>query len=308
MYRNQIIRLLSSHRQPHRPELPQSLSVHTIATLIHQSLSPQQATNRLSEQLQTDLRQLQAEGEVFSGIGNRFCITPPVLLVESEDNLTGLRFRGDRTYLSLAHQVMETGQPHSSLILHPKIQGLHRIKTCLKSRGIALLTAANSIDHLPEPQIPHQFVLQGFEWQDSPFQTHLWQQGAVKKYVPQSQKRQTERWVEISRVQESDTELLRLSTGEFLWFKAGQCYELPPDMAVLTMFRLDRESNSPLQVAWDEAPGRLDLRGVTLPSSYAQMLWRLSQPENGENRIRLYEPSKRPFVHAALNRLGCILV
>lgn len=301
MHTERIIKLLSNHRQPHRPQLPQPLSLRAIASLVDHSLSPQWTTNQLSEQLQADLHELQAEGEVLAGTGNRFCMALPTVLAETEDQLTGLRFRGDRAYLGLAHQTLETGQPHS-LILHPKIQRSEWIKQHLKPYGIAFLTAEANINHLPTPRLPQLCTLQGFERSYDSFQMHLQtDQRPVQQYVPQ-------KWIGFTQAMLSNRALLRLPTGEFLWFEAGQFYELPPDTAVLAMFELDRMANFSLRIAWDETPGRLDLRRISLPSSYAQMLWWLSQPQEGENRIRLFASHKHPLVHAVFNRLGCILV
>lgn len=305
MYTERIIKLLSNHRQPRRTELPQSLTLHTIATLIRHTHSPQQ-TEDLSTQLETDLRELQAQGEVLAGTGNRFCMAPPAVLAENKTNLTGLLFRGDRAYLKLAHESLETGQLSIKLTLHPKINGFHRIKERLQNCGIRLLTAANGVDHLPIPEFPRCFALKGFEW-DNPFQTAS-STGKICQYIPQPRQCQTDRWLVTTHTMLSEKSLIKLPTGEFLWFEANQFYEITPDAALLAMFRLD-QLEFPLQVAWDETPGRLNLQGISLPSHYAQLLWRLSQPDPTQPRSRIFfNISNRPIAREALTRLGCTLV
>ena len=93
-----------------------------------------------------------------------------------------------------------------------------------------------------------------------------------------------------------------------LWFAADQFYELSPDAASLAMFWIDQQAGLPLRVTWDERPGRLNLQGTVLPSSYAQWLWRLSKPDPDQLRTRLFEPSQRAIVRQALTQLGCSLV
>ena len=302
MYTDHIIKLLSNHRQMHRTELPQPLTLHTIATLIQQSLPPQ--PEDISTQLNVDLCELQAQGDVLAGMGNRFCMAPPIVLAESEMNLTGVLFRGDRAYLRLAHQALETGQPTVKLTLHPKVHGFHRIKERLQKLGIRLLTVATSVDHLPLPELPHSFMLQGCE-SPNPFQTATWTD-TICQYVPKVGMQQFERWVPITRASLSDRALLKLPTDEWLWFEVNQFYELTPDTALLAMFQLDRCAK--IAIPWDDVPGRLNLQGINLPSRYAQLLWRLSQSDADSPRTRLFAIANRPIAREALLRLGCTLI
>lgn len=304
MYTDRIIKLLSNHRQSHRVELPQPLTLRAIATLIEQSLPPQHED--VSTQLDADLRELQAQGEVLAGMGNRFCVAPPVVLAEDETNLTGILFRGDRAYLRLAHQALETGQPSVRPIIHPRINGFHRIKERLRDVGIRLLTAASSVDHLPLPEFPQPVMLQGCE-SPHPFQATTWT-APVRQYAPRSGMQQFERWIPVTQASLSDLTLLKLPTGEWLWFEADQFYELTRDTALLVMFQLDHDAKIPIFLPWDDAPGRLNLQGISLPSSYAQLLWRLSQPDADIPRTRLFATANRPIAREALLRLGFILV
>ncbi|MDG2992007.1 hypothetical protein L3556_13860 [Candidatus Synechococcus calcipolaris G9] len=299
-----IIRLLSNHRQAYRTELPQPLSLRAIATLIQQSLPPQYED--VSKQLEADLRELQAQGEVLAGMGNRFCMAPPVVLAEDEMNLTGVLFRGDRAYLRLAHQALETGQPSTRPILRPRINGFHRINERLRKVGIRLLTVASSVDHLPLPELPQPSRLQGCE-SLNPFEAATWTD-PCRQYIPSLGTQQFEHWVPIMQAALRDCTLLKLPTGECIWFEAEQFYELTPDTALLAMFQLAQDARAPISIPWDEVPGRLNLQGISLPSSYAQLLWRLSQPDVDMPRTRLFAPANRPIAREALLRLGCTLV
>jgi hypothetical protein len=304
MYTDRIIKLLSNHRQPHRAESPQPLTLHAIATLIQQSLPPQQAD--ISAELEADLRELQAQGEILAGTGNRFCMAPPVVLAEDATHLTGLLFRGDRAYLRLAHQSLETGQLVTRINLNPRIAGFHRIKEQLQTVGIRLLTAANSVEHLPSPELPKLFTLKGCE-SPNPFETTVWI-NTLHQYVPRLGTEQSERWVPVMQADFSDRALIKLPTGEFFWFEANQFYELTPDVALLSMFYLDQARQCPMQIPWDETPGRLNLQGINLPGSYAQLLWQLSQSDPDRPRTRRFAPANRPIAREALLQLGCTLV
>ena len=72
------------------------------------------------------------------------------------------------------------------------------------------------------------------------------------------------------------------------------------------MFQLDQGAKIP--IPWDDVPGRLNLQGISLPSRYAQLLWRLSQPNADSPRTRLFAIANRPIAREAMLRLGCTLV
>jgi hypothetical protein len=303
---DKIVKILSNHRQLQDFERPQSLILRSIISLVEHSLPPNHAVT--SEQIQDCLQELQAQGEVLAGVGNRFCMAPPMVMAEDKTNLTGLLFRGDRAYLKLAHQAMGTGQPITKTHLHPRVHGFDHIKERLKSHGIRLLTVTDSVEHLPVPEKPKLYLLSGAEWHEDPFQC-LQGSGFIQVYIPKSQwQTQRDRWQCITQADLTDSSLLKLSTGEYLWLEADQFYELTPDAASLTLFWLDQQADFPIPVPWDKAPGRLNLQGISLPSSYAQWLWRLSKPDPDQARTRLFEPSQRPIACQALTRLGCILV
>lgn len=301
-----IICLLSNHRQPHYLEYPQALTLRSISSLVEHGLSPNDAAT--FDQIQACLQELQAQGEVLAGVGNRFCMAPPMVLAQDKTNLTGVLFKGDRAYLKLAHQAMETGQPITKTHLHPRVHGFDHIKERLKSHGIRLLTVTDSVEHLPVPEKPKLYLLSGAEWHENPFQC-LQGSGFIQIYIPKSQwQTQRDLWQCITQADLTDSSLLKLSTGEYLWFEADRFYELTRDAARLTLFWLDQQAGFPILVPWDEAPGRLNLQGISLPSSYDQWLWRLSEPDFDQPRTRLFEPSQRPIACQALTRLGCTLV
>lgn len=306
MDKERIIKILTNHRQLHCPEHSKALTVRSIVSLIEHSFPPNHIVN--SDQIRECLQELQAQGEVLAGIGNQFCMAPPAILVEDETNFVGVLFKGDRAYLKLAHQALETGQPIVRAQLHPKIYGFHRIKERLTNHGIRLLTVTDSVKHLPLPEKPGLHLLSGAEWHEDPFQCWL-TSGLIQAYLPKSQwQTQSDRWQHITQTDLTGDSLLKLSTGEYLWFAADQFYELSPDAASLVMFWLDQQAGLPLRVTWDEIPGRLNLQGNVLPSSYVQWLWRLSKPDPNQPRTRLFEPAQRAIVRQALTQLGCSLV
>ncbi|KYC41677.1 hypothetical protein WA1_16690 [Scytonema hofmannii PCC 7110] len=317
MWFDKIILLLSNHRQPNNPTIPMTLTKQQIVSLLRSSGSPNsmqersplaQAVPGLSQtEIQQALTELQARGEVYAGIRNRYCMTPPTVLTQSKDNPTGLRFRGDRAYLPLAHQALKTEQSRDDSSLHPKIHGFDRINTCLNQVGIRLITVADSIEYLPPPCQPSKAILRS-PWLENPFQVKNWSDRTIQQYVPRRDTSQKKRWTPLSYHQLQDKALLQLPTGEYLWFQDQTFYELEPDTAILAMFDKDRETDNPLKIPWDIQPGRLNLQGTILPSLYAQLLWRLSEPDSERYRHRLFENQNHPFVEIVFQRLGCILV
>lgn len=305
---DKITLLLSNHRYPSNPAIPIILTKHQIVLLLRASFEPNESQEQLQTEIQEALSELQAQGEVFAGIGNRYCITPPTVLALERDNLTGLRFRGDRAYLALAHQVLKTEQRNDDLCIRPKIHGFNQIKNRLSQVGIRLLTVADSIDHLPYPQKPSKAVLRS-PWMENPLTMSNWSNnGIIQQYVPCSNTLQKHRWIPLSYKQLQEQTLLQLPTGEYLWFQDQTFYELEPDTAMLAMFHQDKETGSPLKIQWDKPLFRLNLQGTSLPSTYAQWLWRLSKPDSEQYRTRLFQSLNYPLVESIFQRLGCLLV
>lgn len=303
MHTDLLVKILSNHRQMSHPGRSQTLTLRAITTLLNHQQSPERE-EVTPTQVQLSLQELQAQGEVLAGSGNRFCMAPPQVLTKNEKHLTGVRFVGDRAYLRLAHQALEAKPPFTKTLLHPKVHSFCQIKERLLKPGISCHTVDASTAHMSEPTLPKTYMLQGAEWTESPFQ--ITQQ--IDKYVPSLNRTQGDRWYSISPTELTEASLLRLPTSEYLWRIEQQFYALTPDLALFTMFWLDQAKNLPLQIPWDEEPGRLNLQGVSLPSRYAQKLWWLSKPDPDQSRTRLFPPTQRPFAREVLARLGCQLV
>ena len=302
MYFKQIISLLSNHRNSDRPEIPTTLSKTQIISLIGASLPPNTYQNNITAEIAENLRELEAQGEINAGSRNRYCIAPPTVLAQAENNLTGLLFKGDRAYLSLAHQVLNSEQKPTEISIRSSINNFEVIKNKLSQVGIALLTVEQSIESLPIPELPSKTILRS-PYLNNPFEN------PVLQYVPTNNfDTQPQRWQEIIKSRLTNKSLLQLATKEYLWFEDSKFYELEQDKAVLTMFAIDKEKEHPLQIPWDKPEGQLHLKGISLPSAYARWLWSLSQSVADSYRTRYIKPEYQPLVESAFEHLGCLLV
>ena len=302
MYLNQIISLLSNHRNSDRPEIPVTISKTQIISLVSSSLSPNKLQDQLSTEISEALKELEAQGEINVGSGNRYCIAPPTVLAEVKDNLTGLLFKGDRAYLPLAHKVLNTEQQPTETLIRPNLNNFEVIKNKLFQVGISLLTVDQSIEFLPLPELPNKVILRS-PWSGNPFEN------SVLQYIPQDNfHTQSQHKQKIIKSQLSSKSLLQLATGEYLWFEDGKFYELEQDRVILTMFALDQQKEYPLLIPWDESEGKLHLKGVSLPCAYARWLWSLSESDEINYRTRYIKPDNQPLVESAFKRLGCSLV
>ena len=302
MYFNEIISLLSNHRNSDRPEFPITLSKTRIISLVGASLSPNRSQDNISTSITEALKELEAQGEINAGSRNRYCMAPPTVLAPTKDNLTKLIFRGDRAYLSLVHQVLNTEQEPTKTIIRNSINNFDVIKNELAQVGITLLTIEQSIESLPLPELPNKIILR------SPYSLNPFD-NSILQYFPQDNfHTQSERWREIIKSSLTNKSLLQLVTKEYLWFEDNKFYELEQDRAILTMFALDKKTQYPLLIHWDEPEGRLNLQGVSLPSAYARYLWWLSKPVENSYRTRYVKPQNQPIIKSAVHRLGCCLV
>jgi hypothetical protein len=307
MLTKKITQILSNHRNPKNPELPKVLSKHEIVSIISSSLSPNESQKNLTDKIQDTLNELQAEGEVIAGKRNHYCMAPPMVLAHNKEDLRSLLFRGDRAYLTLAHQVLESQKkPQNPLLLRPKSNQFHRIKDRLSQADIRLLTISDSIENLPIPRKPLKSELRS-TWTEDPFSIKNWQNGSdIQRYVPCNEV-QKERWRNSSRESIKNEDILRLPTGEYLWFEDQNFYELEPDLAIFAMFYQDKQIGCPLKIIWDEPPGKLNLQGVYLPSTYARWLWHISEPGE-EYRTRYFQSKNWSLVKESFERLGAKLV
>ena len=292
-----VIILLSNHRSPIDPARPLSLAKRQILSILVSSLSPEYPQNKLPQELETTLRELEAKGEIYAGMGNRFCIAQPTVLYEEK------LFCGDRAYLPLAHQLLGNAATDSTSLNFGEVT-FDVLKDTLASRGISLIEIEQSLQHLPEPCCPSTYMLRGYEIED-PFLNPDYD--GILHYAPRIAE-QSDRWREPSRANLRNPDLLKLPTGEYLWHEQGVFYQIDKDTAVLAMFQLDREVGQPINVDWDCDRGILDLQNLTLPSSYAQQLWRISSPEQQGNRVRYFQPNYRKQVVQIFQRLGCRLL
>ena len=311
MQSEDIIQLLSHHRLPGRPHLPQALTRYQLLGLLRATVPPSAPAHVLSpSQLDQALHSLEAQGEVLLGVGKRVCMAQPTVYADSEDAVMGLQFLGDRAYLRLAHQALQTGQPVTQTLLRPKNKRFEWVQTQLGASNIQCHTPDQLVTQLPTPQLPAVWQLTEQNRSDNPFFSY---QGCenILGYRPKPGK-QRDHWQPIIGLDHLSSiaalNLLKTPEGEFLWLQDGKFFEVTPDVAYLAMFELDRQTNQPLQIALDAQPGCLDLRDTFLPKAYAQLTWRLSNPSSDHNRIRSVSPHNQPRVKAALERLGCVLV
>lgn len=306
MWTSEIVQLLSNHRRVERAVMPQALSMTQILNLLRANLDPNLPSENLATQVQADLRMLQAEGEILYASGNRYCMSPPTLLAPGRDNLVGLRFRGDRAFLSLAHEILKTNQSYQDLQLRPKIQKFDQLRSRLYKVGINIVTTDDLVHHLPPVQKPQRFALQGHERIVSDTDRQSWvEQGEVKQYVPNWQE-QSQRWQPVTNTNFESEALLRLSKDDYVWFEHDTFYDIDTNTAINAMFYLDREHRHPLQIVWlGDNMNQLDLQGIQLPTAHARLIWHLSKANTEKNRIRYVTPANRPFVEAVLRNLGC---
>jgi hypothetical protein len=289
-----IVTILSNHRSPIDQSKPLTLTKKQILSLLESSLSPDYPQDRLIKELESSLRELAAKGEIYTGVGNRFCIAYPTLLYEEA------LFIGDRAYLLLAHQALGNPVTETNKLVFPDLS-FEVIQQKFSERGISLTTIEQSLQYLPEPSLPLTQMLSGYEV-ENPFINPDY--AGILHYVPQWGE-QSDRWREPSRSTIRNPDLLRLPTGEYLWYKQEVFYQIEKDAAILAMFKLDQKDGQTIRVVWDSDRGHLDLKNVNLPSSYAQCLWRLSSPTDNDNRVRYVEPNRRNYIEEILRRLGC---
>jgi len=230
-------------------------------------------------------------------------VAPPTLLAASRESLVGLRFRGDRAYLPLAHEILKTNQSPTEERLHPGVANFDRAKTRLQEYRISLLTFADLMSELPKPQKPQRSLLQ--EHQSALTFSELWQTSDVQQYIP-AYAEQHDRWKTLTSETLNNESLLRLPDQKYLWLEANQFYHLDRDTAIYTMFYLDRQEQQPIRLVLEDT-GRLNLQNIWLPDAYYQWCQQFWEPWEGERRVYKVLPANQPFVRAVFQRLGCDL-
>ncbi|WP_310425122.1 hypothetical protein [Chamaesiphon sp. VAR_48_metabat_135_sub] len=312
MLSNLIITLLSNHRDPINQNRPNTLNRAQIIRLLRESISPNRELFVLQEEICQTLQELEVQGEILASKGNYYCIAPPTLLANSREDVTGVKFRGDRAYLSLAHECLNSrNQNRDEVKIHPRIRTFDRIQAKLDPIGIRLLTAEDLIQRLPSPQKPPKYVLR------CPTTLPDSSDGELFGYEPLPHTPQENRWqpVIVSQVSTlADRSLLKLTKNRhyqndrYFWYEGDEVYDLDRDVAVLAMFDKDRETNSPLRVSWHTSEGKLDLRDIYLPLGYMSYLWQLSGEAEQNSRIRSVPAASRSLIEPAFQKLGCLLV
>lgn len=312
MLSNSIINLLSNHRDPNNHNRPSTLNKTQIIRLLRASISPDRQLLSLQEEICQALQELEAQGEILASKGNYYCIAPPTLLANSQEDVIGVKFRGDRAYLSLAHERLNSkNQNRDEVKIRPGIRTFDRIQAKLDPIGIRLLTAEELIYCLPSPQKPPKYVLR------CPTTLPDSSNGELFSYEPVPNTLQENRWqpVIVSQVLTlADRSLLKFTkdrhyqNDRYFWYEGGEAYNLDRDVAVLAMFDKDRETNSPLRVSWHTSEGKLDLRDIYLPLAYMSYLWQLSGEAEQNSRIRSVPAASRSLIEPAFQKLGCLLV
>ncbi len=309
MLSNSIINLFSNHRDPKKQDRPNTLNKTQIIKLLRESVSPDRELSNLQEEICQALQELEAQGEILASKGNYYCIAPPTLLANSREDVAGVRFRGDRAYLSVAHERLNSrNQNRDEVKIHPRIRTFDRIQAKLDPIGIRLLTAEDLIQCLPSPQKPPEYVLRcPTTFPDS-------SDGELFGYEPVPNTLQEDRWqpVIVSQVSTlADPSILKLSkdryhrNDRYFYWKGNKVYELDRDVAVLAMFDKDRKTNFPLRVIWHTSEGKLDLGDIYLPLAYMRYLWQLSV-ETEQYRVRFVPAMSRSLIEPVFQRLGCL--
>jgi len=307
MNKERILTILTNHRQPNNRELPRVLTLGAIASLIEHSLPPNENINR--KEIEDYLNQLQIQGEVLKTKGKKYCVAPPTLLVEDQNNCDILYFRGDRAYLNLVHKVLETRQIIPTIEINSRGKSFTEIKEKLNSYGIRLLTYQDTLYELPIPQKPQLHTLDKL---DNTLQ------GEIKIYNPSRQthlyKPQEERWkiTVIDRLMNNSlVKSINAKNDEYYWYENNQFYQLTgKKQASLIMFYLDKKAKCPLQIFLDETKEgfQLDLQKVFIPHPYYKLVYGLSKPADKNHRIRIFDNIYRSLIEQVFKRLGCYFV
>lgn len=309
-----IIQLLSSFRNTANQAYPQPLTRQLLLKLINDSLSPEESKS--FDELKEILETLVIQGEVLKGTRGRYCIAPPMIIVENPNNFADLKFIGDRYYLRLAYQKLKVDKFDRVLEYPYKFSAgnlsFQDIKKSLNDCGIHLVTLEDLIEWLPEPNRPQLFELPNV---DNPF-FDLELDTFIRMYDPQNEYHsQLEREREVNKIDLKESCLLIQGSKKdtrYFWFEyKSKCfYELPQDIGNLTRFWIEKERNIPLKVYSDQKKEfyELNLKNVFLPYDYYKFVYQRSQPHQDNQRIRIIDLETYPLIKKAFEKLGCHLV
>ena len=141
------VTILSEHRSPISQSKPLTLTKRQILFLLESSLSPDYLQDKLNQELASSLRELEAKGEIYAGVGNRFCIAYPTILYEEA------LFVGDRAYLPLAHLALGNPVTETNKLIFPDLN-FEVLQQKFLECGINLITIEQGLEHLPETILP----------------------------------------------------------------------------------------------------------------------------------------------------------
>ena len=293
----EIITILSSHRSSSNPSVPRVVGLTALLTYIQHRLSPN-VPDLSREMLEEALDCLEAKGEILSAPRRSYCMARPFVVV-GDEGLEDALFIGDRAYLTSAASALETRIDSSTPSIHSRLQ-YEQAPERLRFHAIGILRLADLQQRLPLPSLPASHRLHTPIAERSPFDIS----DPIDNYAPTLSMFQRDRWYSLSRGQSPRSPLFRLPDKSYLWLDGQAVFSLDSSTAILSMFCLDKEADSPALVQWEETSGILDLTDIFLPIDYWKIVNSLSEEINGENRRRFVRPRYRDAVVATFLRLG----
>lgn len=294
---SEVITILSSHRSSNNPSVPRVVGLTALLAYIQHRLNPNEP--ELSrESLEEALDRLEAKGEILSAPRRSYCMARPFVVV-GDEGLEDALFVGDRAYLTSAASALETRIDSSTPAIRSRLQ-YEQARERLKLHGIGILRLADLQQRLPLPSLPAAHRLHTPMAERSPFDIS----DPIDNYAPTLSLSQRDRWYSLSRGQSPRSPLFRLPDKSYLWLDGQAVFSLDRSTAILSMYYLDKEADSPALVQWEETSGILDLTDIFLPIDYWKILNSLSEEINGETRRRFVRSRYRDAVGATFLRLG----
>jgi hypothetical protein len=252
----EVITILSSHRSSGNQSVPRVVGLTALLTYIQHRLSPDEpAISR--ETIEKVLDRLEAKGEILSAPRCSYCMARPFVVVGGDGGLNKAIFVGDRAYLKSAASALETRIDTANPIIFSRLR-YEQARERLKLNGIGILRLTDLQQRLPLPSLPAAHRLQTAMAEKSPFEIS----DPVDNYAPTLSPYQRGRWYCLSRGQQPRSPLFRLPDKSYLWLDGQKTFNLDRSTAILSMFYLDKEANSPALVKWEEDSGILELTDI----------------------------------------------
>lgn len=287
--RASIVDLLSSSRRDDRPQLCQSLTKRQISDLIEEMLPPNQKkiAERMVDRVGEQLEILLQEFEIICTGDRRlnYCMAPPSLIVSREEPLQ-VRYVGDRAYMELARELLESGNHNDSNLMDSN-KSLNEARNSLEQVGLTVQTEEMLFQAVPDPAYPTEIELAMAE------QIQLEELcGSVEVYVPRRADFFASRWSQLDQTASSAQSLLyRAKKSDirskdqglmFLWKWQGILYRLTAQQAFFAMYKADIDRNAPKLLELDQ-----DIpMGVIwhIPRDYARLVSRYTEEHAGQER------------------------